>query len=357
MDHDRPTAVRAPLKYLGPYPALSLRFPNLSTASQRERNVTGVSLDFILDTAANTNTINAQVAGELGLEVVGLPAPAGLAAGGPMEGGDIFLFGDCELEGLSFDEDEEPFVFMTDLTAAALPVASVASAGLLSLAFLQCFEGGVEFAWGKAGEDGTITEYPSVTFYDDESYEQVSIATVDKASQRAKITPLPITLLPSVTVKVNGVEMLALLDTGSPITVLNAQAAKVAGVETSMDVAAMLESGGNKNPFTTIANKIKVAKAASSGEILTLASSAGQPVYLVKSTDEIGMGIVGDDDKNDNTIDFGTSPLYVGDLPGLAALNGIGENSPPAVVLGMDVLRKRSKMLFRGQQNEVYFSS
>jgi hypothetical protein len=38
--------------------------------------------------------------------------------------------------------------------------------------------------------------------------------------------------LPSVTIKVNGVEMKALLDTGSPITVLNAQAAKLAGIET-----------------------------------------------------------------------------------------------------------------------------
>mmetsp|Transcript_23902 Transcript_23902/g.39535 ORF Transcript_23902/g.39535 Transcript_23902/m.39535 type:complete len:352 (-) Transcript_23902:90-1145(-) len=351
MDHDRPTAVRAPLKYLGPYPALSLRFPNLSTASQRERNVTGVSLDFILDTAANTNTINAQVAGELGLEVVGLPAPAGLGAGGPMEGGDTFLFGDCELEGLP--QDEEPFTFMTDLTAAALPVASPASAGLLSLAFLQCFEGGVEFAWGKVEEDGTtIAEYPSVTFFDDESYTQGSIATMDESSQRAKITPLPVTLLPSITVKVNGVEILALLDTGSPITVLNAQAAKVAGVETTMDIPAMMESSKN-NPFATIANNLKIAKAASSGALLTLASSTGQPVYLTKSTEEVAMGVVGDDDD----IDFGTSPLFVGDLPGLAALNGIGENSPPAVILGMDVLRKRSKMLFRGQQNEVYFSS
>lgn len=56
------SVVRAPLKFVGPYPCLALRFPHLATSSQRSRNETGISLDFVLDTAANTNTINAQVA-------------------------------------------------------------------------------------------------------------------------------------------------------------------------------------------------------------------------------------------------------------------------------------------------------
>ena len=60
--------VRAPIQFLGPYPTMALRFPDLATFSQRERNATGISLDFVLDTAANTNTINAQVASELDLD-------------------------------------------------------------------------------------------------------------------------------------------------------------------------------------------------------------------------------------------------------------------------------------------------
>jgi hypothetical protein len=56
--------VRVPLKYIGPYPCLSLRFPDLATNSQRVRNATGISLDFVLDTAANINTIQQQVAQE-----------------------------------------------------------------------------------------------------------------------------------------------------------------------------------------------------------------------------------------------------------------------------------------------------
>jgi hypothetical protein len=54
-------------------------------------------------------------------------------------------------------------------------------------------------------------------------------------------------------------------------------------------------------------------------------------------------------------VDFGSVSLYVGELPGLAALNGLGVESPPAVVLGMDVLRQRPSMLLRAQDNEVWF--
>lgn len=64
-------AIRAPLRYIGPYPVLPLAFPDLSTANLRQQNKTGISLDFVLDTAANVNTINAQVSQELGLPVVG----------------------------------------------------------------------------------------------------------------------------------------------------------------------------------------------------------------------------------------------------------------------------------------------
>ena len=37
---------------------------------------------------------------------------------------------------------------------------------------------------------------------------------------------------------------------------------------------------------------------------------------------------------------------YVGALPGLAALNGLGDNAGPAIVLGLDVLKRRPRMLY-----------
>ena len=104
--------VRSPLRFFGPYPTMPLRFPQLATSTQRARNVTGISLDFVLDTAANTNTINAQVASELELEKVG-EAPGGVGASGDIMGGDTFLLGDAELDIPPVDSegDDDNFIF------------------------------------------------------------------------------------------------------------------------------------------------------------------------------------------------------------------------------------------------------
>ena len=119
---------------------------------------------------------------ELGLEKVG-EAPGGVGAAGGILGGDTFMLGSCELDlGVSKEkkemigngdekesnneDDTDGFVFMQGLTASALPVASPAAAGLLSLAFFYCFEGGVEFDWSNpTGETTTQSFIPSVTFY------------------------------------------------------------------------------------------------------------------------------------------------------------------------------------------------
>lgn len=335
-------AVRAPLKYIGPYPCLSLRFPALATANQREKNVTGVSLDFLLDTAANTNTLQQVVANELDLRVVGQALPGVGSAGPIVRGGDTYMLGDAQLEGLPLlsAEGEEPFIFMTDLTASVLPVASPASAGLLSLAFLQVFQGGVEFSWGLPNK-----EPPSVTFYGDKSIDSLIL----KGRSKVPIHRIPVTQLPSVIISINGVEMPALLDTGSPITVLNAQAAKLAGIETVLPVEKMTQ----RNPLSEVANRVKEAQAASRGEILMIMGTNGKTVNLVKTKEAAKVEIPSS--TSTTAVDFGSVALYVGELPGLAALNGLGIASPPAVVLGMDVLRQRPSMLLRAQDNEVWF--
>lgn len=342
-DGEESTTVRAPLKFVGPYPSLGLRFPELATKSQKSQNVTGVSLDFILDTAANTNTINAQVAEELGLEVVGSALP-GVGSAGVISGGSTYMLGDSQLDGVG-----EDFTFMQELTASALPIASPAAAGLLSLAFFYCFEGGVEFDWGseQVMEDG-MQKPPSVTFY---GQVDNNFTKILDGMTRVPIQPVPVTNLPSVIIKVNGIEMPALLDTGSPITVLNKQAAQQAGIET---VELPSQSKETNNPFAAAANRFKdaqaTAQAAARGDVLTIAGAQGRPVNLLKSTSKAGVALVGDSE-----VSFGDSNVYVGDIPGLAALSGIGVESPPAVVLGMDVLRLRPKMLLRARNNEVYF--
>jgi hypothetical protein len=338
------SAVRAPLNYIGPYPSLALTFPDLATPNQKQKNATGISLDFILDTAANTNTLNAEVAQQLGLPVVGAALP-GIGSAGALAGGETFLLGDAQLQGLP--AEEEKFTFMTGLTASALPIASPAAAGLLSLAFMQCFTGGVDFLWGGVsrgeveGEESRLP--PSITFHADAPTEQVL-----QGRTRVELQRIPVTELLSVIVNINGVDMPALLDTGSPVTVMNAQAAKLAGVESAPDPAA-----NKNNPLAALQSKFQQAQAASRGDILTIMGAGGNRVNLCKSAGrEVDVSMNG---SNGDKVQFGSGSVYVGDLPGLAALNGIGVESPPAVVLGMDVLRRRPSMLLRATENEAWF--
>lgn len=328
------------LKFFGPYPSLALRFPALSTSAQRDRNVTGISLDFVLDTAANTNTINAQVANELQLDNVGSALP-GFGASGAIDGGDTYLLGNCTLD-LPNKE-----LFMTDLTASALPVASPATAGLLGVGFLNCFEGGVKFEWGGGISGGQ----PMVTFYGDES---------DAKNQIDSMTRIPIDVidkifLPSVMMNINGVEIPALLDTGSPVTVLNAPAADLAGLTSITLESDNQKEDGGFNPFKKFSDNLKatqsLAQAVSTGDILVVGGSDGQQIQLRLSTDSVKISL-----GSEETISFPSTRVYIGDLPGLKAIEGMDESKPtPAAVLGMDVLKRLPTMFYRGVQNEVYF--
>jgi len=331
------TSIRAPIKFVGPYPTIGLRFPDLATQNQKSNNVSGISLDFLLDTAANTNTIQAQVAKELELELIG-EALAGVGSAGEISGGNTFLLGNSELEGTG----EKPFAFMQNLTASVLPIAIPACAGLLSLPFFYCFEGGVELNWGSQSAP------PSISFYGEK---EVELEQTLSEMTRVTINPVPVTQLPSIILKINGVEVPALLDTGSPITVLNSQAAKEAGIETLVPS----QPEPSKNPFASIASRFKsaqaTAQASTNGDLLTIAGANGQPTTLIKSTTNAEILLPGDL----QDVSFGDNRVYVGDIPGLAALNGIGVDSPPTALLGMDVLRKRPKMFLRARHHEVYF--
>merc|ERR1719355_161662 len=108
------------------------------------------------------------------------------------------------------------------------------------------------------------------------------------------------------------------------------------------------------------------AEAASKGDILMIGGIDGKPTNLYRSTGDttpsislvgssgVDVPLLGSNDNDDNDIGIGSGKVYVGDIPGLAALNGIGVDSPPAVVLGLDVLRQRPKMVFRPRENALY---
>jgi len=354
-DDEENVVVRSPLRMLGPYPTIPLRFPNLATSSQRERNITGVSLDWVLDTAANTNTINAEVAKELCLEKVG-EAPGGVGSGGTISGGDTFLLGDCELDikindskpseddnAVAEDDEPEPFTFMKRLTASALPVASPAAAGLLGLAFFYCFEGGVEFNW-RSNKQQT----PSVLFYGSEKHLNVDDLTL------VPFESLPESMLPSVTLIINGKEIPALFDTGSPITVINQVGALEVGIETIIPSDVVNPDDKEGNFFSKIASNFKsaneIAKATQSGDILTIQGTDGKPTRLVKTKDQQDIHIKASSSSKKL---LPSSQIFVGDIPGLVALGGIGGDAP-AAILGMDILSRCDRIIFRARQNEIY---
>jgi len=252
---------------------------------------------------------------------------------------------------------------MEGLTASSLPVASPATAGILSYAFLSCFEGGVEFDWGvgvtddimgrtrNRGADDSKFISPSLKFYGRGSKK------VPENMKKVKISLAPVTMLPTISISINGVEIKALLDTGSPITVLNPKAAKLAGIETFQQPND--EQVKNNNIFASFANAFQERnaqrEAAERGELIMIPGTDGKSVTLYKSNNMID--ICGPSSTNDETsIMFGPSQIFVGEIPGLAALNGLGDNSPPSMILGMDVLRSRRFMFLRAQDGEVYFS-
>lgn len=344
-NEEESTSVTSFLKFIGPYPCLPLRFPNLATSSQRERNVTGISLDFVIDTAANTNTINGQVAQELSLESIGQALP-GYGASGALPGAETYLLGDATLDMPMND------LFMTNLTASALPVSNPAAAGLLGVAFLNCFQGGVKFEWG-GGIDG---REPFITFYGQEEDVKDQI----RSKTKVDIEVLDNILLPTVKLNVNGVSIPALIDTGSPVTVLNEAAAALVDlktVELDYEKEEKREEGvfANLNPFKKATENFKKAQALSQavqkGDVLLLMGGDGKQIELKRSDKKASLEL---GNKECEKAEFPSSYIYVGDLPGLKAMEGQVKDSP-AAILGMDVIKRRQTMLYRGQQNAIYF--
>lgn len=313
--------VVAPLKYAGPYPCLSLRFPDL--------NATGAVLDFVLDTGANVNSVNARLVEELDLPLEtslrDLPIVGSAGVGGSFLPGDIVRLGDCQLEGLPPGQD---FTFLTNLTAAALsPRASPVCDGLLGLSFFLSFPAGVELDW--YGTDG---DPPTTIFY----YGRELPEDAREGTTRVPLKRLAANVL-SMTIDVNGTEVTALLDTGAPMTVLNRRAAEAAGVETT----APEDPDGNPEKFPPL-RPPKIGD-----DVLPVRGVDGGIISLRRSVTPVPIRA--------GNVSLGEGPIYVGDLPGLAILGGLGDESPPAAVLGLDSLRRTYRTILRVASNEVWF--
>lgn len=306
--------VVAPLKSVGSYPCLALKFP---------KGKGEPIFDFLLDTGANINTLDLQLTEEHGLEKLlsskDLPLIGSAGVGGALAPGDIFLLGDCQLDGVPGN-----YTFMTNLTAAGLPHASpVGADGLLGVSFFMSFPAGVEFDW-----HGTDGDPPTIVFYFGPNMpEQLS-----DTMTRVELELLPVGVF-TMNVDIDGTTARAMVDTGSPITVLNPNAAEKAKIETV--------------PLTTKRDLRK--RPAIGDEVLTIGGVDGTPVHLLRSKELVSLQ-VGD-------ISLGHGYVYVGDLPGLALMGAIGDAAPPAAVLGLDSLRRTYRMLLRAPENELWFEA
>ena len=95
-----------------------------------------------------------------------------------------------------------------------------------------------------------------------------------------------------------------------------------------------------------------MGQAAARGDVLTVGGAEG-PVQLTRTTTAAALELAAAEDEAGRgggggggvAASFGSECRpYVGELPGLAALGGLGAAAGPAAVLGTDTLRRRARL-------------
>eukprot|EP00747_Dinoflagellata_sp_TGD_P092594 gnl/TRDRNA2_/TRDRNA2_165466_c0_seq1.p1 gnl/TRDRNA2_/TRDRNA2_165466_c0~~gnl/TRDRNA2_/TRDRNA2_165466_c0_seq1.p1 ORF type:complete len:387 (-),score=43.89 gnl/TRDRNA2_/TRDRNA2_165466_c0_seq1:7-1047(-) len=307
------------------FPAVTLTLPEIRTDVPGENGDEDVMLRFVLDTGANYNTIDLRVASELDLMRVGALDP-GLGAAGPVGGGDTFLLGDCLVGDLRGDNRS---TLMPGLTASAIPLAYQPTEGVLSWTFLTSLRGGFEFRWTPVNDEpASLTVFAEVHGTD----------KVIQGLSAIAVTELPDSGLPCVMLVVNGVEIPALLDTGSPITVLNPAAATAAEIQVE---SAWEAPTASSNPLAALSTRLQAVKSLIRGDVLVMPSSNGLPLLLERArASNVTLGAV--------QFESGSCKLHVGELPGFETiLRSVGAPAAPAAILGLDLLRQRPRVVYQ----------
>lgn len=314
------TGVVAPLCYKGPYPCLSLKFPHLEGSPV---------WDFVVDTGANVNTIHAILAQTYNLTPVqGLP-PMPLPAagmGGSFAPGSLVVVPNAVLANMPSEQGD--ITFIHNLTVAALPRASPPpTAGLLGSSLCAMFPSGVEFDW--FGTDG---DPPTFCFYFNEEGRSATTTT--------GMTRIPIQQIMGlfvVTITVNGKDIPALLDTGSPITVLTKDAARQASLEVAKEDA----DDDTPSSAPQLGNHHHVKVGGIDGRPMEVMRSASTNVHV-----QVG------------TVSLGQGPVYIGSVPAFSilqqAMPDISDTTTPSAILGLDFLRRAYRMIIVANRHEMW---
>jgi len=291
---------------------------------------------FLLDTGANVNSIRSDLVEQHHLErlfsakdprMVGLGGVGGVSAPG-----DIVLLGDCQLTGLPGNQSNA--IFMKNLTAASLPLASPVGQGLLGLQFFMSFKG-VMFDWHGVPER---KEPPSVGFlFTDDVVQMLR----ENMTACVPLRPWGLTGEVMIDLTVNkgdgsgGVDLPALLDTGAPISIICKDAAKRAGIAT-VQKKSNLKAGY---------------------DYLTIGGVDGKPMQLYRTQEKVSIQASGKD--SSQVAQFGTGYVFVGELPGLARIAQMvaQDVDPPSMIVGRDVLASSQCMLLQLSKGEVWFEN
>jgi len=299
--------VVAPLTYSGPYACLGLEFHHLKQNDSVQPG--GAAINFVMDTGANINAIQKDLARSLKLPVVlckeSFSTIESAGVGGSFEAGDIVMLGDCHLSNMPKEHD---LLFIKNLTAASIDIglAGVIAEGLLGTTFFACFSA-VAFGW--YGTDG---DPPTFIFY----YKDLP----EYAKKNAFCVPLEndsFFNVPIVNVSINGIEVRALVDTGSCISIVSPQIAESAGLE-------------------RLHKSVKVAGIDKGTFDLSEAGNATVTIFNVTFLD--------------------VDTLFIGELPGITASfaeKAIAEM--PQALVGLDILKKMYRLILRLDAKELWF--
>ena len=313
--------VVAPLKYLGPYPCLTLRFPQAQSQTP--------AMDFLLDTGANINSIDSEwfqeyftETAELVFESHTMVGSAGV--GGKFDAGDLYNLGDAVLDGLPPPD----LPICRNFTASVLPHASAVGKGVLGQLFLMQYPGGVEFDW--YGTDG---DPPTIIFHFTQTLSAETLQNTKPVPFKrltTQVMAFNLTLNDKYTIP-------ALLDTGAPMTVLSPEVATAAGISYYSEQDD--DSSRDQQHPPSLDNKV-----------LTVGGIDGKHMSLYRSKAPVSMT------SGNNEVNFGSGHVFVGELPGLHLLNAYGETTIPKAIFGLDSLRRNIyRMIIQGSENQLLF--
>mmetsp|Transcript_49472 Transcript_49472/g.92151 ORF Transcript_49472/g.92151 Transcript_49472/m.92151 type:complete len:461 (+) Transcript_49472:114-1496(+) len=295
--------------------ALTLKFPKCATASQAERGVAGVELDFVLDTACSADFILPEVALGLRLQVVG-ETPGGVAATGSIAGGPLVRLGDVELGST---------LIIEGFVATALLLPTAGTAGILGKRFLDCFDA-VELAWAQ--RPGRARFHQEYDWEAAMSY----MSCVD-------LQELANGLL-ACEISIDGVVVQGLLDTGAPQSIVNCALAKLLGIERPPPPAPAVP----KNHLDRLKSAITRGVQPLPTNGIMVAGAGGMPMRLEYAERSVGATIGGADIKDVR--------LLVGDLP--VFIDGLLlEEGVPGIVLGLDILAKLPSLVLSTKSRKM----